>query len=175
MEQNNILQLKKLATKLTGKTNVPGDTIADVLSFIEANYVGGGTGGGGATILNFILYPNEDEIIKSGEIILSDGTSIELELLDPDELTLKSVAGSSVNMTTVSVSPSITAGNIYRYLAGSGTIPRPAKNEYLTDWNAWDGVSEIEATKGNYIAVAECTASGKLQKFGIVKSNASLV
>lgn len=174
MEQNNILQLKKLAAKVTGKSNIPGGTIADVLSFIEANY-SGGTGGGGATILNFILYPNEDEIIKSGEIILSDGTSIELELLDPDELTLKSVAGSSVGMTTVSVSPAITTGNVYKYLAGSGTIPRPAKNEYLTDWIDWDGVSEIEATKGNYIAVAECTASGKLQKFGITKSNASLV
>mgnify|MGYP007111671308 FL=1 len=114
MEQNNILQLKKLAAKVTGKSNVAGDTIADVLSFIEANYKGG-TGGGGATILNFILYPNEDEIIKSGEIILSDGTSIELELLNPDELTLKSVAGSISNMTTVSVSPSKTAGNIYKY------------------------------------------------------------
>ena len=174
MEQNNILQLKKLATKLTGKSNVPGDTIADVLSFIETNYTGGSVGGG-ATILKFILYPNEDEVIKSGEIILSDGTSIELELLDPDELTLKSVAGSSANMTTISVSPTITAGNIYKFTTGSGTISRPAKNEYLTDWNDWDGVSEIEAEKGSYIAIAECSAEGKLQKFGVVKSNASLM
>lgn len=174
MEQNNILMLKKLATKITGKADIEGDTIAEVLSFIEQNYTSSG-GGGGATILNFILYPNEDEIIKSGEIILSDGTSIELELLDPDELTITSVAGSSANMTALTVSPVLTSGNIYKYKTGSGNISRPAKNEYLSDWKDWNGTSEIEAVKGNYIAIAECSADGKLKKFGVEKSNASLV
>lgn len=176
MEQNNVLQLKKLATKLTGKTEIPGDTIADVLDFINSNYsAGSGTGGGGKTITNFILYPNEEEIIKNGELVFNDGTSIFLELLDPDELTLKSVAGSSVNMTSLTASPTLTTGNTYRIDVVNGSVTRPAKYEYLTDWTEWDGRSEIEAAKGSTVIVAECTADGRLLKYGLVKSNASLV
>lgn len=175
MEQNNVLQLKKLAERLTGKTEIPGDTIADVLDFISSNYSGGGTGGGGKAITNFILYPNEDEIIKNGEIVFDDGTSIFLELLNPDELTLTSVAGSSVNMTSVSALPTLTTGNTYRIDVVNGSVTRPAKYEYLTDWTEWDGSSEIEATKGTTVIVAECTAEGRLLKYGLVKSNASLV
>ena len=37
-------KLKELGTKLTGQENVQGETIADVLDFINSNYSGGGSG-----------------------------------------------------------------------------------------------------------------------------------
>lgn len=40
-------KLKELGTKLTGQENVQGETVADVLDFINSNYsVGGGSSGG---------------------------------------------------------------------------------------------------------------------------------
>ena len=43
-------KLKELGTKLTGQENVQGETIAEVLEFINTNY-SGGTGGVGKTVL----------------------------------------------------------------------------------------------------------------------------
>ena len=37
-------KLKELGTKLTGQENVQGETVADVLDFINSNYSGGGSG-----------------------------------------------------------------------------------------------------------------------------------
>ena len=36
-------KLKELGTKLTGQDNVQGETVADVLDFINSNYSGGGS------------------------------------------------------------------------------------------------------------------------------------
>ena len=43
-------KLKELGTKLTGQENVQGETVAEVLEFINTNYSGGGSGS------NIILY-----------------------------------------------------------------------------------------------------------------------
>ena len=43
-------KLKELGTKLTGQENVQGETVADVLDFINSNY-SGGTGIGSKTVL----------------------------------------------------------------------------------------------------------------------------
>lgn len=176
-EQNNILQLKKLALKITSATDisqVKGTTIADVISYIETNLSIGG-GSGGKSITQFALYPNEEEIIKGGEIFFNDGTSIHATFIEPDELTLTSANGSAVGQTVVTVSPALGSGNHYRIFVQSGAISRPAKYENVSDWNAWDGVSEISATKGNYLAVAECDENDLLLKFGTVKVVAPLV
>ena len=37
-------KLKELGTKLTGQENVQGETVAEVLEFINTNYSGGGSG-----------------------------------------------------------------------------------------------------------------------------------
>ena len=47
-------KLKELGTKLTGQENVQGETIADVLDFINSNYSGGGS--------NTVLYLKDTEI-----------------------------------------------------------------------------------------------------------------
>ena len=49
-------KLKELGTKLTGQENVQGETVADVLDFINSNYSGGGSGS------NTILYLKESEL-----------------------------------------------------------------------------------------------------------------
>ena len=47
-------KLKELGTKLTGQENVQGETVADVLEFINNNYSGGGS--------NTVLYLKRTEI-----------------------------------------------------------------------------------------------------------------
>ena len=49
-------KLKELGTKLTGQENVQGETVADVLDFINTNYSGGGSGS------NTVLYLKDTEI-----------------------------------------------------------------------------------------------------------------
>ena len=49
-------KLKELGTKLTGQENVQGETVAEVLEFINTNYSGGGSGS------NTILYLTQTEI-----------------------------------------------------------------------------------------------------------------
>ena len=48
-------KLKELGTKLTGQENVQGETVAEVLEFINTNYSGGGSGS------NIILYLKASE------------------------------------------------------------------------------------------------------------------
>ena len=55
-------KLKELGTKLTGQENVQGETVAEVLEFINTNYSGGGSGS------NIILYLKAPEY--SSEYIL---------------------------------------------------------------------------------------------------------
>ena len=47
-------KLKELGTKLTGQENVQGETVSDVLDFINSNYSGGGS--------NTVLYLKDTEI-----------------------------------------------------------------------------------------------------------------
>ena len=54
-------KLKELGTKLTGQENVQGETVADVLEFINTNYSGGGSGSKSITI----KYDNYTDIADS--------------------------------------------------------------------------------------------------------------
>lgn len=83
------------------------------------------------------------------------------------ELTVNSVAGTSASgKTKVTVSPSLSAGNSYKYkTASSVTVPEfgaECKSGYI----AWDGVSEITATTGNKILIVEVDANNKAVKAG---------
>jgi hypothetical protein len=46
-------KLKELATKLTGIEEVQGETVVDVIGFINDNYSGGGSSGGSGEIITF--------------------------------------------------------------------------------------------------------------------------
>ena len=57
-------KLKELGTKLTGQEKVQGETVADVLDFINSNYSGGGSGSKSITIKydNYTDIKDEDGI-----------------------------------------------------------------------------------------------------------------
>lgn len=83
------------------------------------------------------------------------------------ELTINSVAGTSASgKTKVTVSPSLSAGNSYKYkTASSVTVPEFGA-ECKSGYTAWDGVSEITATTGNKILIVEVDANNKAVKAG---------
>jgi hypothetical protein len=83
------------------------------------------------------------------------------------ELTVNSVAGTSASgKTKVTVSPSLSAGNSYKYkTASSVTVPEVGA-ECESGYTAWDGVSEITATTGNKILIVEVDANNKAVKAG---------
>ena len=63
-------KLKELGTKLTGQENVQGETISDVLEFINSNYSGGGSGNKTVLYLNMAentkyAYKDENYTIKT--------------------------------------------------------------------------------------------------------------
>lgn len=83
------------------------------------------------------------------------------------ELTVNFVAGTSASgKTKVTVSPSLSAGNSYKYkTASSVTVPEFGA-ECKSGYTAWDGVSEITATTGNKILIVEVDANNKAVKAG---------
>lgn len=83
------------------------------------------------------------------------------------ELTVNFVAGTSASgKTKVTVSPSLSAGNSYKYkTASSVTVPEFGA-ECRSGYTAWDGVSEITATTGNKILIVEVDANNKAVKAG---------
>lgn len=83
------------------------------------------------------------------------------------ELTVNSVVGTSASgKTKVTVSPSLSAGNSYKYkTASSVTVPEFGA-ECKSGYTAWDGVSEITATTGNKILIVEVDANNKAVKAG---------
>lgn len=83
------------------------------------------------------------------------------------ELTVNYVAGTSASgKTKVTVSPSLSAGNSYKYkTASSVTVPNFGA-ECKSGYTAWDGVSEITATTGNKILIVEVDANNKAVKAG---------
>lgn len=164
-EQNNLLQLKKLASKMTGTSEdkIKAETIADVLDIIQQNYSSGG-GGGGVTIEKVTLNSNGSGLVKGGEIVMSNGDVIEMILTSVETLTVTSVEGSAINKTKITVSPQLTSGNKYRYSLNTSVIP--AYHEDLSSWLEWDGASEIEASDGETIMIAECTSDNKVLSAG---------
>lgn len=82
------------------------------------------------------------------------------------ELTVTSAEGTTSGKTAITVTPSITSGNSYKYkTAANPTMPSYGQ-ACTTGWTAWDGTSEITATAGNNIIVAEVDINNKAVKAG---------
>lgn len=165
-EQNNVLQLKKLAVKMTGKpfNDIEGLTIADVLDYIQQNYKSGGGTGGGETITSIELYADGNNGIHGGTITMSSGATINIEVKEIEQLTLTATNGSATAKTKITVSPTLGSGNHYRYLLNGELMP--AKGEDLSDWTEWNGTDEISAQNGADLLVAECDTNNKAVKCG---------
>lgn len=76
-----------------------------------------------------------------------------------DELVVTSTAGSSSGKTAVQVTPELTEGRSYRYRTGAG-VKMPVLYQDLSDWEKWDGSTEITAVTGDQIVVAEVDSLG---------------
>jgi len=81
-------------------------------------------------------------------------------------LTVTSAAGATTGKTAITVSPVLTSDNSYRYKAAA-TVTLPALNDSTaTGYTTWDGTSEIVATTGNEILIAEVDSTGAVKKAG---------
>lgn len=154
------MQLKRIAAKLTTK-ELDGYTVPDVLSVIADNF---SSGGGGVTIVSAELNADGNGIIKNGDITMSDGSIVEMNISSITALSVTSTEGSAINKTQITVEPPITEGNIYRYFVGS--VVTPAKYEDLSSWTYWNGTDEIEAESGTTLVMAECSSQNKALKCG---------
>lgn len=76
-----------------------------------------------------------------------------------DPLTVISTEGETVGKTAIAVEEVQLDGRFYRYKTGKG-VALPARYENLSSWTEWDGISEIEATTGDEIVIAEVDVVG---------------
>lgn len=84
---------------------------------------------------------------------------------DVETLTLISAEGTAAGTTAITAEPELTEGRSYRYKTGTG-LTIPAYGEDLSSWSTWDGVSEITATAGDELILAEVDALGAAMAAG---------
>lgn len=76
-----------------------------------------------------------------------------------EDLSVESTAGTATGTTALEVTPTLTGGRTYRYKTG-GSVQLPVLYQDLSDWTEWDGTSDVIATTGDMIVVAEVDALG---------------
>lgn len=138
------------------------------LGDVRITIVGTNTGG-----LSLKYAPDDATTVEpeiTAEPSDEEGTLCLLDITDPTNetlgiLTVTSEAGTESGKTKITVSPSLTSGNSYKYYAAA-TASLPSLNATVTAYTDWDGASEIEATTGNEIVIAEVDGSGKVKKAG---------
>ena len=80
-------------------------------------------------------------------------------------LTVTSAAGTLTGDTTITVAPTLTDGNKYKYQTAA-TVALPAYDADVSAMTDWNGTSDITATTGNQIMIVEATADNKARKGG---------
>jgi hypothetical protein len=91
-----------------------------------------------------------------------DGNEHALDSLD----VTSSASATTSGKTAISVSPALTSGNSYKYKVDTD-MKLPAYNQNLRTWSTWDGTSEITATTGKELCIAEVDADYRAVKAGI--------
>ena len=91
-----------------------------------------------------------------------DGNEHALDSLD----VTSSASSTTLGKTAITVSPELTSGNSYKYKVDTD-MKLPAYNQNLRTWSTWDGTSEITATTGKEICIAEVDADYRAVKAGI--------
>lgn len=74
---------------------------------------------------------------------------------------MTSVAGSESGNTKITVKPSLTEGDSYKYKIGANPTMPEAGATCTSGYTNWDGVSDIAATTGQKIVIVEVDASNK--------------
>ena len=86
-------------------------------------------------------------------IVIKDGTI--------KSLTVASTAGTEAGDTEIVVTEPLTDGCVYKYQTGE-SLTLPVLDDDLSEWDDWDGESEITAVTGDDIIIAE--VAGALAK-----------
>ena len=81
-------------------------------------------------------------------------------------LEIKSVKGSNDGFTALTITPSLTSGNTYRYKTAPSDMEIPTFKADLSDWLTWDGTSDIEGEDGHEICVCEVDSNNLAVKGG---------
>lgn len=82
-------------------------------------------------------------------------------------LTLTSVAGATTGKTKIGVTPvKEEYTNKYMYKTSATEITLPTYGEVVAGYTNWDGIEDITVATGQYIAILECTADGKVLSGG---------
>lgn len=86
-------------------------------------------------------------------------------------LTVTSVPGTTSGTTKITVSGN---GSGQLYYETSGAISLPAYHEDISSWTTWDGTSDITATDGESICIAEADAQGLAIAAGTATVNSNV-
>lgn len=86
-------------------------------------------------------------------------------------LTVTSVPGTTSGTTKITVTGN---GSGQLYYEVSGAISLPAYHEDITSWTTWDGTSDITATDGETICIAEADAKGLAIAAGTATVNSNV-
>lgn len=86
-------------------------------------------------------------------------------------LTVTSVPGTASGTTKITVSGN---GSGQLYYETSGAISLPAYHEDISSWTTWDGTSDITATDGESICIAEANAGGLAIAAGTATVNSNV-
>ena len=101
---------------------------------------------------------DEDIAIRYVQVTVSEPTQL-------GALTVQSAAGGAVGTTKLTVSPTITGGNAYKYKV-SDEETKVEAGQNVRVWKSWDGKTDIAAENGKHIIVAECDKNYEVVKAG---------
>lgn len=166
-EQNNVIQLKKLAAKLIGGSTtfeqVEGQTLTDVLKFTAAKLSDDDAETMTETTIAELL-----EVIANN---YNGGSTTEL-----GTIIVHSSKGEYTGSTVITISPTIGENHHYYYKVTDNKIDLPQYRENISDWtylsNKNDAVT-LNIEDGKYISVCETDANANALAGGgcIVVSN----
>lgn len=81
-------------------------------------------------------------------------------------LAVTSEPGEESGTTTITVTPKKSMGNQYYYKINAVTAPNVQPGDDVSNWDEWDGTSDITATDGYKITIVEADSDGKAVKSG---------
>ena len=88
------------------------------------------------------------------------------ELGQLEELTVLSGAGTTVGNTKITVTPTLTEGNSYKYKTATNPTLPTYDAVCSSGYTNWNGTDEITATAGQKIVVVEVNSENKAKKVG---------
>lgn len=100
-------------------------------------------------------------------MIVKDEAFVKLEKGESklEKLTVQSAAGTKTGDTKLTVTPSKTGNNTYKYKLSEEEVT-VAYGQNVKTWSVWDGAADITAETGKAITVVECNAEYQAVKAG---------